>query len=137
LSFSARGNLTSVSYICENSKETQNDITREPNTSNYPSSTEIEPCFDSRSGNAVEEKSSTKTTQQRQAILAGFIGTALLVSSVALYILEMHVIAVVGGIVGLACVSFVLYNTMKPNTKFEKVEDVKQLIIDNPSLNLT
>ncbi len=43
---------------------------------NDPSLAEIKPC------NAVEEKSSTKTTQQRQAILEGFIGTALLISGV-------------------------------------------------------
>lgn len=73
--------------------------------------------------------------QQRQTILAGFVGTALLVSSVALYILEMHVIAVIGGIVGLACVGFALYNLLKPNTKLEKVKDVEQLTTQ-PFLNL-
>ncbi len=82
----------------------------------------------------MEEKSSTKTTQQRQAILAGFVGTALLVSSAALCILEMHVIAVVGGIVVLVCMGFALYNAIKPNTKFEKVEDVEQLTTQ-PCLN--
>jgi hypothetical protein len=69
---------------------------------------EIKPCFDSDAANKGKN-SSTKTTQQRQAILAGFVGKALLAASVALYILEMHVIAVVGWIVGLACIGFVLY----------------------------
>jgi hypothetical protein len=37
----------------------------------------------------------------------------------------MHIIAVVGGIIGLACVSFVLHSTLKPNTKLEEVENVE------------
>jgi hypothetical protein len=78
-------------------------------TSDISSSVEVEPCFDNDTANKGKN-SSTKTAQQRQAILAGFVGTALLVSSVASYILEMHVIAVVGGIVGLACLSFGLYS---------------------------
>jgi len=45
----------------------------------------------------------------------------------------MHVIAVVGGIVGLACVGFALYNLLKPNTKLEKVENIKQFA--HPPLN--
>jgi hypothetical protein len=48
----------------------------------------------------------------------------------------MHVIAVVGGIVGLVCMGFALYNLLKPNTKFEKVENVAQLI-NQPCLNHT
>ncbi|MEY2392863.1 hypothetical protein [Wolbachia endosymbiont of Tettigetta isshikii] len=71
------------------------------------------------------EKSSTKTTQQRRAIIAGGAGTALLVSSIASYALKMHIIAVVGGVVGLACMSFALYNVLKPSTKLEKVKDVE------------
>lgn len=113
---------------CETSEKTQNASTETPGASNDPSSAEIKPC------DAVEEKSSTKTTQQRQAILDGFVGTALLVNSVALCILEMHVIAMVGGIVVLVCVGFELYNAIKPNTKFEKVEDVEQLTTQ-PCLN--
>ena len=112
--------------IVDNVEET---TIQELNASYSPSVAEIKPC------NAVEEKSSTKTTQQRQGILAGFVGTALLVSSVALYILEMHIIAVVGGIVGLVCMGFALYNLLKPNTKLEKVENVAQLITQ-PFLNL-
>ncbi|MCM1002671.1 hypothetical protein [Wolbachia pipientis] len=84
------------------------------------SSAEIKPCFDSDAANKGKN-SSIKTTQQRQAILAGFVGTALFVSSAALYILEMHVIVVVGGIVGLVCIGFALHNSFKLNTKLEKV----------------
>ncbi|MDR2977867.1 MAG: hypothetical protein LBU56_00195 [Rickettsiales bacterium] len=43
----------------------------------------------------------------------------------------MHVIAVVGGIVGLACIGFALYNLLKSNTKLEKVENVEQSIIQS------
>jgi hypothetical protein len=50
-------------------------------------------------------------------------------SSVALCILEMHVIAVVGGIVGLACIGFSLYNALNPNTQLEKVRYVEQPIV--------
>ncbi|MDG7056533.1 MAG: hypothetical protein LKM43_00005 [Wolbachia endosymbiont of Penenirmus auritus] len=103
---------------------------QELNASDSLSSAEIKPC------DAVEEKPSIKIAQQRQAIIAGFVGTALLVSSVALCIMEMHVIAVVGGIVGLACVSFVLYNTLKPITKLEEVKDVEQPVVQS-SLNPT
>ncbi|MGL9731640.1 MAG: hypothetical protein ACR5KX_02335 [Wolbachia sp.] len=81
---------------------------------------EIKPC------DAVEEKPSIKIAQQRQAILSSFVGTALLVASVALYILEMHVIAVVGEIVGLACMGLVLYSILMQNTKLEEVEDIEQ-----------
>jgi hypothetical protein len=52
-------------------------------------------------------------------------------ASVALYVLEMHVIAVVGGIVGLVCMSFALYNLFKPNTKLEKIESVEQPIMQS------
>ncbi|WP_265036686.1 hypothetical protein [Wolbachia endosymbiont (group A) of Anomoia purmunda] len=64
--------------------------------------------------------------QQRRAILAGSVGAALLVSSVVAYILKMYAIAVIGGIVGLVCMGFALYNALKPDTKLEKVEDVEQ-----------
>ncbi len=55
------------------------------------------------------------------------MGVALLVSSVVAYILKMYAIAVIGGIVGLACVSYALYNALKPGTKLEKVEDVERI----------
>ncbi|QOD38344.1 hypothetical protein [Candidatus Wolbachia massiliensis] len=86
--------------------------------------------------NAVNEegKSSTKTTRQRQAIIAGSAGAVLLVNSVAFYILKMHAIAVIVGIVGLACIGFALYGLLKPNTKLEKVENAEQLIVQ-PVLN--
>ncbi|UVW83968.1 hypothetical protein NHG98_00360 [Wolbachia endosymbiont of Aedes albopictus] len=38
----------------------------------------------------------------------------------------MYAIAVVGGIVGSVCMSYALYNTLKPGTKLEKVEDTEQ-----------
>ncbi|WP_341814289.1 MULTISPECIES: hypothetical protein [unclassified Wolbachia] len=103
----------------ENTKKAQNSSIERPNATD---SSSLVVCFD---GDATDKKDnpSTKTTQQRQAILAGFVGTVLLVSSVALCIMEMHVIAVIGGIVGLACIGFALY---KPNTKFEKVKGVEQ-----------
>ncbi|WP_264328544.1 hypothetical protein [Wolbachia endosymbiont (group A) of Andrena hattorfiana] len=110
---------------CETSEKAQDAPTETSNASNDLPLNEIKPC------DAVEEKSSTKTTQQRQAILAGVVGTALLVSSVALCIMEMHVIAVIGGIIGLACVSYALYSALNPNTKLEKVENVEQLDLQN------
>jgi hypothetical protein len=75
--------------------------------------------------NSVNKKPLTKVPQQRQAIMAGGAGTALLVSSIASHALKMHIIAVVGGIVGLACMSFALYNVLKPSTKLEEVKDVE------------
>jgi len=78
----------------------------------------------------VDERPST---QQRQAIIAGIIGTALLVSSVVFYTLKIDVtVAVVLGVVGLACMGFALYNVLKPSTKFEKVEDIERLIVESP-----
>jgi len=112
--------------IADNVEET---TMQELNASDSLSLAEIKPC------DAVKEKPSIKIAQQRQIILASFVGTALLVSSVALYILEMHVIAVVGGIVGLACMGLALYSILRPNTKLEKVEDIEQPIIQSP-LNL-
>ncbi|WP_353271843.1 hypothetical protein [Wolbachia endosymbiont (group A) of Nomada goodeniana] len=112
------------------SYKAQNSSIERPNATD---SSSLVVCFD---GDATDKKDnpSTKTTQQRQAILAGFVGTVLLVSSVALCIMEMHVIAVVGGIVGLACIGFALY---KPNTKLEKVEDPAQPVIVHSYLNTT
>ena len=72
-----------------------------------------------------KEKSSTKTTQQRQAIMAGGAGIALLVSSIVSYALKMHIIAVAGVAVGLVCMSFALYNVLKPSTRLEEVKDVE------------
>ncbi|WP_375603615.1 hypothetical protein NOX90_03760 [Wolbachia endosymbiont of Anurida maritima] len=73
-----------------------------------------------------------------QPIVAGVVGAVLLVSCVASYLLieysKVHVIAVIGGILGLVCMGFALYNAIKPNTKFEKVEDLEQLIAQ-PCLN--
>ncbi|WP_338405984.1 hypothetical protein [Wolbachia endosymbiont (group A) of Longitarsus flavicornis] len=36
--------------------------------------------------------------------------------------MKMHILAVVGWIVGLACISFAFYSNMKPDTKLEKLE---------------
>ncbi|GFR05462.1 uncharacterized protein TNCT_405001 [Trichonephila clavata] len=112
--------------ICEKNETavTETDI-KEPNASNSPSSTA---CFDSQ-GNSVDEKSSEKAIQ---LIVAGVVGAVLLVSCVALYIMKMPVVAVVVGIVGLACISFALYHTLKPNTKLEKVKSVEQPIVESP-----
>ncbi|WP_353285330.1 hypothetical protein [Wolbachia endosymbiont (group A) of Beris morrisii] len=125
--------------ICENSTTNiLTEIAAQPTLStadstdkaNTLSSTEMKSCFDNRSGkeNTVNEKKepSTKVMQQRRAIMAGSVGAALLVSSVVAYILKMYAIAVIGGIVGLACVSYALYNALKPGTKLEKVENVEQ-----------
>lgn len=51
--------------------------------------------------------------KQRSKILAGFGGTVLLVSSVALYILEMHVIEVIGGIIGFSLCRFCAVQSFK------------------------
>ncbi|OJH30288.1 hypothetical protein Wxf_03222 [Armadillidium vulgare] len=114
--------------ICESNEEAQIENTVEPTS---------EPCFDSRSGNTVDEKSSKKAIQP---IVAGVVGAVLLVSCVASYLLieysKVHVIAVIGGVVGLACIGFALYNIINPNTKLEKVESVKQQIAES-SLNPT
>lgn len=125
--------------ICENSTTNiLTEIAAQPTLStadstdkaNTLSSTEMKSCFDNRSGkeNTVNEKEepSTKVMQQRQAIIFGSIGAALLVSSIVACILKIYAIAVIGGIVGLACIGFALYNSFKPNTKLEKVEDVEQ-----------
>ncbi|MGL9718675.1 MAG: WD_0033/WD_0034 family tandem repeat-containing protein [Wolbachia sp.] len=105
-------------HICESKEDAQNasvDTTvREPNTPEIQPSTE--PCSGSGKGNSVGEKSSN------QLIVAGVVGVVLLVGSVASYIMNMPIVAVVGGIVGLACIGFALYNALNPNTKLEEVE---------------
>lgn len=124
--------------IFENSEEAQIENTVEPTSvdretnEQEPNSAEIELCFITDE----KDKPPTKTTQQRQAIVAGVVGTAVLVSCVASYLLiessKVHVIAVIGGIVGLVCMGFALYNAIKPNTKLEKIESVEQPIIQSP-----
>ncbi|WP_250295849.1 hypothetical protein [Wolbachia endosymbiont of Oedothorax gibbosus] len=61
-----------------------------------------------------------------QPIVAGVVGAVLLVSCVASYLLiessKVHVIAVIGGIVGLVCMGFALYNALKPGTKLEQMD---------------
>ena len=87
---------------------------------------EIKSCLDSGSGNAAGGKPSTKVKQQRQIIMAGIVGAVSLVVVVPCA-LKFHVKAVVVvGTGGLAWIGLALYNTLKPNTKLEKVEDIKQ-----------
>ncbi|GFR19821.1 uncharacterized protein TNCT_303331 [Trichonephila clavata] len=135
-------NSEDLQLICESSEEAQIKTTVEPTSvnretnkqeSNSPESpSSAEPYFDSKSGNIVDEKSSKKAIQP---IVAGIVGAVLLVSCVASYLLieysKAHVIAVIGGIVGLVCMGFALYNAIKPNTKLEKVEDIEQLDSQN------
>ncbi|MBA8766312.1 hypothetical protein HCR11_00020 [Wolbachia pipientis] len=106
---------------------------QKPNTSNSLSSAA---CFDNGSSKEnTADKKEKPSMQQRRAILAGSVGAVLLVNCVALYIMKMPVVAAVVGIVGLACVSFALYNIINPNTKLEKVEE--QSITAHPPLNPT
>ncbi|WP_341810418.1 MULTISPECIES: hypothetical protein [unclassified Wolbachia] len=122
-------NINISQPTCETSEKIQDAPIETSNVPNDFPSNEIKPC------DAVEEKSSTKTTQQRQAILAGVVGAVLLVSCVASYLLieysKVHVIAVIGGIIGLVCMGFALYNAIKPNTQLEKVEDIQSSL--NPA----
>ncbi|WP_353269884.1 hypothetical protein [Wolbachia endosymbiont (group A) of Myopa testacea] len=107
----------------ENTKKAQNfSIENAVQGRNISGSFPFRKCFNSDAG-SKEENRSTKAIQQKRAILAGSAGIVLLVGSVVSYIMKMHVIAVIGGIVGLACIGFALY---KPNTKFEKVKGVEQ-----------
>lgn len=111
--------------ICEKNETavTETDI-QEPHASNSPSSAA---CFyNGSSKENTADKKEKPSMQQRRAILAGSVGAALLVSSIVAYVLKTYAIAVIGGIVGLACVSYALYNALKPDTKLEKVEDVEQ-----------
>uniref|UniRef100_T1I8Q4 DJ-1/PfpI domain-containing protein n=1 Tax=Rhodnius prolixus TaxID=13249 RepID=T1I8Q4_RHOPR len=90
-------------------------VAQEPNTFNDPSP--AKPC------DAADKGENPKTTHQKQAILAGITGIALLICSIEFYALKIHVtVAVVVGIVGLMCMSFALYKALKPDTKLEKVE---------------
>ncbi|GFQ98751.1 uncharacterized protein TNCT_639371 [Trichonephila clavata] len=127
--------------ICESNEEAQNDSTTVEPTSvdrgeankqepNSPSPAEL--YFDSKE-NSADEKSSKRAIQP---IVAGVVGAALLVSSIVAYISKMYAIAVIVGIVGLACIGLALYNAIKPNTKLEKVEDIEQPIVES-SLSLT
>lgn len=72
--------LNTLQPTCEISENAQNSSIETPNATDSPS---LAVCFD---GDATDKKdnSSIKTTQQRQTILTGFVGTALLVSSVAI-----------------------------------------------------
>ncbi|GFR03862.1 uncharacterized protein TNCT_490701 [Trichonephila clavata] len=130
--------------ICENS--TTNiftEIAAQPTLStadstdkaNTLSSTEMKSCFDNGSSKEnTADKKEKPLMQQRRAILVGVVGAALLVSSIVAYISKMYAIAVIGGIVGLACISFALYDALKPSTQLEKVENVEQSIIAHPPL---
>ncbi|WP_264735702.1 hypothetical protein [Wolbachia endosymbiont (group A) of Rhinocyllus conicus] len=72
--------LNTLQPTCETSEKAQNSSIETPNATDSPS---LAVCFD---GDAIDKKDnpSIKTTQQRQTILTGFVGTALLVSSVAI-----------------------------------------------------
>ncbi|WP_341812361.1 hypothetical protein [Wolbachia endosymbiont (group A) of Conops quadrifasciatus] len=121
----------------ENSKKAQNfSIENAVQERNISGSFPFRQCFNSDAA-GKEENPSTKATQQKRAILAGSAGVVLLVGSVASYIMKMHVIAVIGWIVGLACIGFALYNSFKPNTKLEKVEGPAQPVIVHSYLNTT
>ncbi|WP_353273580.1 hypothetical protein [Wolbachia endosymbiont (group A) of Agelastica alni] len=139
-------NSEDLQPICESSEKAQNDSVettveptsvdretneQEPNAPDSPSSAEL--CFD---GDAADKNLSAKALQQRQAIIFGSVGAALLVSSIVACILKMYAIAVIVGIVGLACIGFALYNIINPNTKLEKVENIEQPIVES-SLNPT
>ncbi|WP_341816505.1 hypothetical protein [Wolbachia endosymbiont (group A) of Agelastica alni] len=120
---------TGDQLICEKNETvvTETDI-QEPNASNSLASAA---CFDNGSSKEnTADKKEKPSMQQRQAIMAGSVGAALLVSSVIAYILKMYAIAVIVGIVGLACVSYALYNALKPGTKLEKVESVSPTTTD-------
>ncbi len=54
--------------------------------------------------------------------MAGCVGVVLLTSGIALHIMKMHTTAVVGVVIGLACISFALCSALEPSTKLEKVE---------------
>lgn len=123
-------NSEDLQQIFESSEEAQIETTVEPtsvdretNEQEPNSLSSAEPYFDSRSGNTVDEKSSKKAIQP---IVAGVVGTILLASGVALYIMKMPVVAAVVGIAGLVCIGFALYNIINPNTKLEKVKSVEQ-----------
>lgn len=127
-------NSEDLQPISESSEEAQIETTVEPTfvdretNEQEPNPAEIELCF------TIDEKDKppTKTTQQRQAILASVVGAVLLVNCVALYIMKMPAVAVVVGIVGLACIGLALYNITNPNTKLEKVKSVEQPVIQFP-----
>lgn len=101
--------------ICKINKKDQNTFTQtnmqEPNRS-----FQAEPYFHIRSSITKDKKSSN------QPILAGVIGVVLLVNGIMFYIMEMHILGIVIGIAGLACVSFALCSNLEPNTRLEKVE---------------
>lgn len=109
-------NTTSIEDINRNSKDNPlANIFLAKTTVREPT---LKPCFDS-----VDKSSSARG---KQAILSGGAGIVLLIGSIAFYTLKMHTIGMVGGIVGLACVGFALYNILKPNTKLESLRSIEQ-----------
>lgn len=95
------------------SKKEQNTLT---NTQEPNRSSQVEPYFNIGYDITKDRKSSNKP------ILAGVIGAVLLVSGIVFYIMEVHILGIVIGIAGLACVSFGLCSNLEPNTRLEKVE---------------
>ncbi|WP_425385071.1 hypothetical protein [Wolbachia endosymbiont (group B) of Schoenobius gigantella] len=125
---SERAQNSSIETTVEPTSVNRETDKQEPNAPEGTSS--AEPCFD-----ATDEKDKP-LTQQRQAILASVVGAVLLVGSVVFYTLKIDVtVAVVVGIVGLACIGLALYNIINLNTKLEKVEE--QSITAHPPLNPT
>ncbi|WP_341812154.1 hypothetical protein [Wolbachia endosymbiont (group A) of Conops quadrifasciatus] len=131
-------NIEKHQLICKNNKEALKNITASTEAAMQELLPSIEiiiedqtlSCSYSKSEkeSAVNEKEGplTKAMQQRRAVMAGSVGAVLLVSSVISYALKMYTIAVVGGIIGLACISFALYNVLKPGTKLEEVKKIEQ-----------
>ncbi|MFT4328155.1 MAG: hypothetical protein AB3P07_06260 [Wolbachia pipientis] len=66
-----------------------------------------------------------------QPILAGVIGAMLLVSGVVFCIMEIHILAIVIGVIGLACIGFALCSNLEPNTRFEKVDQSTPLFFES------
>ncbi|MFP3035472.1 MAG: hypothetical protein ACEY3A_00205 [Wolbachia sp.] len=129
-------NIEKHQPIYENSKEALNSmetITQELSESPIEIITEDQTqlCSYSKSEkeSAVNKKEGPLKKATHQKIIVGSVGTALLVMSVASYVLKMPIIAVIGGIIGLVCISFALYGVLKPNTKLEEIEKIEQLDI--------
>ncbi|MGL9732442.1 MAG: hypothetical protein ACR5KW_00100 [Wolbachia sp.] len=62
--------------------------------------------------NTVNKNPLTRAAQQKQVIIASDVEYSTIISSIASYALKMHIIAIVGRVVGLVCMSFALYNIL-------------------------
>lgn len=126
--------------INENSKEALNPtetITQELSESPIEIITEdqTQSCSYSKSEkeSAVNEKEGPLKKATHQKIIVGSVGTALLVMSVASYVLKMPIIAVIGRIIGLVCISFALCDVLKPSTGLDKVKGLEQPVVSSES----